>query len=263
MMDGRLTDEAHWDHYWEQRVRELPVAISRDTAGLQIQAILDVVDRWVEPNSDVTTLEVGGSPGQYLAYLHRRTGCSCAVLDFSPAGCALTRENFARLKIPVKVYECDMFDPGLNIGRFDVVYSLGVIEHFADVEAAVAAHVRLVCPSGLLVLGVPNFVGVNGWFAKRIDGSRFTRHNLDAMRLDRWDSFEAALGLKRLFRGHVGGFEPAVFSVTDEPLTLPRRPLWLIAEVLRRTLGRHLPALRRFNHPLISGYLMGVWRTGL
>jgi SAM-dependent methyltransferase len=260
MTNGRLTDRAYWDGFWEQSVRDLPVVISRDTTTFQAQAILDVLDRWLEPSREMTALEVGGSPGQYLAYLHRRTGYECAVLDFSPVGCAMARENFALLEIPVTVYERDMFDPTLNIGQFDVVYSLGLIEHFADFDAAVAAHVRLVRSGGLLVLGVPNFAGINGWFAKRIDRPRFASHNLDAMRLDRWDRFEVTLGLQRLFRGHVGGFEPRVFAVTDDPVTLSRLPLRLVAEVMVRTVGRHLPGLRRFNHPLISGYLMGAWR---
>jgi SAM-dependent methyltransferase len=261
MTNGRLTDEAYWDGYWEQSVRELPVVISRDTTTFQAQAILDVLDRWLEPSSDMTALEVGGSPGQYLAYLHRRTGYRCAVLDFSPVGCALTRKNFSLLEIPVTVYERDMFDHKLDIGQFDVVYSLGLIEHFADVAAAVAAHVRLVRAGGLLILGVPNFAGVNGWFAERIDRPRFTSHNLDAMRLDRWDRFETAHDLQRLFRGYVGGFEPGVFAVTDNPVPFSRLPLRLVAEVMVRTVGMHLQGLRRFNHPLISGYLMGVWRV--
>ena len=60
------------------------------------------------------------------------------------------------------------------------------------------------------------------------------------------------------FRGYVGGFEPRVFAVREQrrAATLP---LWAITQLLVATVGRRLPRLRRFNHPRLSGYLIGVW----
>src|SRR5581483_1856087 len=186
--EGRLTDERDWDAYWLRRRSDPQLEITHGTS-LQVSAILDVFDRFLEPNSGISALEAGGAPGKYLVYIHRLTSCRCAVIDNSPVGCEQTRENFERLGIPVEVFEHDLLDPHLDIGRFDLVYSLGLIEHFEDVQAVVAAHVRLVRPGGLLVLGVPNLRGVNGWFAERIDRRRFESHNVDAMATATWDSF--------------------------------------------------------------------------
>jgi exosortase/archaeosortase family protein len=41
-------------------------------------------------------------------------------------------------------------------GMFDVVYSMGTIEHFAESEAAVIEMARVLRPGGRLILGVPN-----------------------------------------------------------------------------------------------------------
>lgn len=256
---GELTEQAYWDAYWRDHVPDLPVQITRSSCGPHVRAILDILERWLPHDPASAVLEIGGAPGRYLSYVQKLTGGRAASLDYSPLGCELTRRNFALLNQHVSVYERDLFDAG-DIGQFDAVYSLGVVEHFDDLGAMIAAHARLVKPGGILVVGMPNFRSVNGWFAKRLNMSRYLTHNVESMRLEEWDSFERALGLERLFSGPVGGFEPHVFSAVDEGLPRRRLPLAFGARVLVYV-SAAAPFLRRFNHPLLSGYLMGVWRV--
>ncbi len=254
-----LTDDGYWDAYWQERAGELPLEVHRGEASLQVRAILDVIDAYL-PGEDASVLEVGGAPGQYLAYIHRRCSCRCAILDYSAAGCALARENFRALGVELAVYEEDLVAAEVT-DRFDFVYSLGLVEHFADYAAAVAAQAKLVKSGGVLLIGMPNFRGVDGWFARRIDRERFESHNLEAMNISGWDSFEQALGLQRLFRGHVGGFEPAVFATPATSSAVGARLLAFTAKTLSRGLTHRFAPLRRLNRPWLSGYLVGVWRA--
>ncbi|MGE0866437.1 MAG: class I SAM-dependent methyltransferase [Vicinamibacterales bacterium] len=41
-------------------------------------------------------------------------------------------------------------------GRFDAIYSMGTIEHFAETEMAVAEMARVLKPGGRAIIGVPN-----------------------------------------------------------------------------------------------------------
>jgi len=254
----RFTDSAHWDEYWQGM--KLPAEARRDPSTPQVNAILDVFDAHVERDPSRSALEVGGGLGRYLAYVGRTSGYRCAVLDFSPEGCELARRNFGHLGMPLEVHQCDLMDPGDGVGQFDLVYSLGLIEHFIDLTGVVAAHARLVRPGGTLVLGAPNVVGVNRWFMERLAPARMAVHNADCLRIERWDEFEQELGLERRFRSYVGGFEPRVFAVRERK-TAATLPVWALAQLLVATAGRRLPRLRRFNHPLLSGYLIGVWRV--
>lgn len=256
---SELTDESYWDGYWQERVQQLPLEVDRESSNLQVRAILDVFDAHLPP-ADSSVLEVGGAPGQYLAYLHRRSRCRCAVLDYSAPGCALARENFRALGTELAVYQCDLLTAELT-DRFDFVYSLGLIEHFVDYIAAVKAQAKLVRRGGILLIGVPNFRGVNGWFARHIDRARFESHNLKVMEVETWDIFEQSLGLERLFRGHVGGFEPGVFTTPPASSAVGARLTASTARMLSRTLTNHFAPIRRFNRPWLSGYLMGVWRV--
>ena len=129
-----LTDDSYWDAYWRERARQLPLEVHRGEASLQVGAILDMIDAYL-PVGDASVLEVGGAPGQYLAYIHRRCSCRCAILDYSAAGCDLARENFRALGVELAVYEHDLLAAELT-DRFDFVYSLGLVEHFADQGAS-------------------------------------------------------------------------------------------------------------------------------
>ena len=254
-----LTDDSFWDAYWQERTQDLPLEVRRETASLQVRAILDVIDANLPPAGS-SVLEVGGAPGQYLAYIHRRCACRCAILDYSASGCALARENFRALGVALAVHEQDLLAAELT-DRFDFVYSLGLVEHFADYPAAVAAQAKLVKKGGVLLIGMPNFQGVNGWFARHIDRARFESHNLEAMKIAEWDSFEQTLGLQRLARGYVGGFEPGVFATPAASSAGGARLLALTARTLSRALSYRFESLRRVNRPWLSGYLVGVWRV--
>ncbi len=251
----RFTDERYWDGYWEGT--DLPREMRREPHALQANALLDVFDRTLSRDPARSVLEVGGAPGQYLAYLHRTFGYRCSVLDFSAEGCALARRNYELLGIPLDVHHADLF-AGLDIGRFDVVYSLGLIEHFTDLTGVIEAHARLVAPGGTLIVGAPNIVGVNRWFMSRLGPERLAVHNPDILEIERWDAFERELGLERRFREYVGGFEPGVFAILEEK-SARTMPLWAVALGLQKTVGRHLPGLRRFNPPWLSGYLIGAY----
>lgn len=253
-----LTDAAYWDGYWD-RV-SLPKEHQRRPRAYYLNAILDVFDRFMPRDASLTAAEVGGAPGQYLAYVHRILGYRITCIDYSANGCRKTIENFQLLGIPGDVIHADLMTESEGLPTFDVVYSLGLIEHFVDRTSVVERHVRLVRPGGLLVLGVPNFRGLTGWFLRTLAPSVYATHEIQAMDLDGWREFEEAFGLDVLWKGYVGGFEPSIFARREEKGIRTLVP-YLVARAMKRCLSRRLGFLRRFNGPRISGYAMAVYRV--
>jgi len=252
------TDKAFWDAYWDSV--ELPLEV-RKSSSLLVGAITDVFDRFLANVPPQSVLEVGGAPGQYAAYVHRRLGHSITIFDNSRVGCVKARENFNLLRIPAKVVFGDMFSPPPELSRFDFVYSLGLIEHFNDVASAVRAHARLVKPGGLLLLGVPNLRGMNKFLMGRLAPSFLARHELDTMDECVWNTFEQALGLERLYRSYIGGFEAGTFWRCESRALFDRlmhQALWYLGKALDR---KSLRFLRRANSPHWSAYLIGVYRV--
>jgi SAM-dependent methyltransferase len=255
---SRYTNEAFWDDYWDSL--ELPIEVDK-SRNLVVSGITDMFDRFLVSDRPVSVLEIGGAPGQYAAYLHRRFGHAVTVYDSSPVGCAKSRENFELLGVPGAVVEGDLFDPPADLGRFDVVFSLGLIEHFGDVTAAVRAHTDVVLPGGVLLLGAPNLQGINAPLLRRLSPACLSTHHVEATYESTWNRFEAELGLERLFRGYFGGFDASMFWRIESRRLRDRllhQLLWYLGKVLDR---REARLLRRPNSRLWSTYLMGVYRV--
>ena len=251
-----LTDAAYWDGYWDQV--SLPREHRRTARAYYLNAILDVFDRFLPSDDGLIAVEVGGAPGQYLAYIHRTFGYAVTCIDYSANGCRKTTENFRLLGIPGEVIHADLMTDELP--TFDVVYSLGLIEHFVDRRSVVERHVRLVRPGGLLILGVPNFRGLTGWFLRTLAPNVYATHEIQAMDLDGWREFEDAFGLEVLWKDYVGGFEPGIFARREQKGIGTLIP-YLVARALAKGLSRRLGILRRFNGPHLSGYAMAVYRV--
>ena len=111
----------------------------------------------------------------------------------------------------------------------------------------------------MLFLGVPNFLGVNHFFLKRLAPQLLSKHNLTVMDLNNWSLFEKKFNLHTIFKGYIGGFQPSNFN-RCEKMTVVNFLLLSFTRLLVFTFKRRLKRLRKFNSKLISGYMMGFYK---
>jgi 2-polyprenyl-3-methyl-5-hydroxy-6-metoxy-1,4-benzoquinol methylase len=257
MQNSELTQREFWENYWEEL--PIPAEIRKSKQNHYQNEILRVFDSYFPKDTNLSILEIGGAPGQYLAYMHKRFGYDVSCLDYSDAGCKKTKENFDFLHISGRVYQADLFSEELTLPQFDIVYSLGLIEHFSDLDTVIEKHLRLVKPGGMLLIGTPNFLGINHFFWKRLTPKLLSAHNLAAMDIRNWTSFADNIGLEILFEGYVGGFEPGVFWRCEKKSVLNSVLLWILY-ALSFSFSSHFRILRRINCRHTSGYAIGVYR---
>lgn len=253
-----LTSPAYWDKYWQDRA--LPTEI-RKGQSLYLDELIEVFETYLPRNESRTALEIGGAPGGYLAFMHRALEYEITVLDYSELGCRMAKKNFELLDIPAVVCCGDMFEAADRLPRFDLVFSLGLIEHFSEPERVIEAHLRFLKPGGTLMIGCPNFLGVNRAIVKRLAPSLLHSLDPEITSIKRWSTFDSTFGLSRAFLGYVGGFEPLVAG-RCESRRVQDRALWFALAQLAKIL--HHPAtrpLRRLNAGWWSGYLLGVYRA--
>ena len=127
------------------------------------------------PRAPRRLVEVGCAPGRMLAFFARHFGYEVCGIDYAPEAIEATRRNLELLGIPAEVLCQNFFEYSEREGFFDVVYSLGFIEHFDDTAGVVGRLVRLAKPEeGYVVTEVPNLHGFGGhvvhlmspeWFA--------------------------------------------------------------------------------------------------
>lgn len=255
----KLTEQDFWEKYWQER-GESSVEMKRTKRSLNTNALIDVFDKYLEKNPERNILEIGGAPGQYLMYMAKNFGYRVASLDYSSAGNAQTVQNFKKAGMAVDVYERDLFSEKFSQGipQFDIVYSLGFVEHFENLQDVIARHLQLLKPGGKLIIGVPNLRGIYKWFLKQTAPGHLAIHNLKSMDARNWQNFETALSLKIIYRAYIGGFEPLVMK------KLEKKNLWakflnFVVKILMLVFSFNFNFLRKYNSPRCSGYLIGVY----
>jgi len=255
MENSKLTGQNFWETYWAKKP-------SRKVSGktnLLILEILKKFDQYLPAIEGLSVLEVGGASGEYLMYLTRRFRYQANSLDYSSIGNRQTLETFNRAGLGVHVYERDLFADNSDLPKFDIVYSLGFIEHFDDPLMVAAKHLELLKPGGILLLGVPNYSGIYEKFLKRMAPSIMTTHNLKVMDISHWKEFEVKLPVMPVFVNYIGGFEPLNMKKL-EVQTAMNRIRYFFIQILMVIFSFHFQFLRKFNSKFWSGYLLGLYR---
>jgi 2-polyprenyl-3-methyl-5-hydroxy-6-metoxy-1,4-benzoquinol methylase len=255
--NNRLTEKDHWENRWE-RIK-LPAEIRWDTANPLAKEILKVFDTYLPHRAGLSILEIGGAPGNFLAYFAKHFGYSAFALDYSDIGCEKMRESFDMMKLDITIYNRDIFSDLSDLPHFDIVFSTGFIEHFSNLESVVGKHVELLKQGGILVLGMPNFRGITQFVLKRLTPQLLSMHNLEAMDIKNWESFEKKYKLETILKGYIGGFEPRNFR-RCENRTLKNQLIRFFFKPIRILITDRFRFLRRFNSMYWSAYLLGIFR---
>ncbi|UCD49424.1 MAG: class I SAM-dependent methyltransferase [Phycisphaerales bacterium] len=256
MEENRLTEKQYWDERWD-RIR-LPEIVEPTTKHPIAREIIRVFDTHL-PKENLSVVEIGGAPGQFAAYLSRYHHYEASIIEYSETGCRKTEENFDLLGLDVEVYLQDFFGDLSALPRFDVVLSMGFIEHFEDIEEVLQRHVALVRKGGILILGVPNLRGIGRRVLARTAPEMLSRHNLAAMDLENWRILEEKYGMTPLFKGYIGGFQPKNLKRCERrtPVNLCLRYSFKALQGLMAP----FPFLSKYNSAFWSAYLLGIYRA--
>ncbi len=242
----RLVEKTFWEqeYYWADAGlpcrpdSELPIdraigAALRELAG-------------VGPGDSV--MEIGCAPAKWLVHLAEATGARVEGIEYSEQGAQLSSANLRACGVAGTIHQADFFT--YEPSGYDLVVSLGFIEHFEELEEVFARHVAFVAPGGRLLLGVPNFLGLNGVLQRHSDPSYLALHNLRAM-----DPAE----LRRLGeRNGLGVFDQRYLGGVDAVVVKPG-PRWVRAVMLAEGALRRLRFVERINHRWFAPYLLTTY----
>ena len=249
----KLTKQIHWEKCWNKI--NLPAEIKKTKRNSFRNEILKIFERFLPKDNNLSILEIGGAPGQYLAYFAKKFHYKIYSLDYSVIGCEKTKENFDRLNLKAVVYQKDLFSDNFsNLPLFDIVYSLGFIEHFSDLELVIEKHLQLLKPGGILLIGAPNFLGINHWLLKKLNPELLSTHNLSCMNIRKWETFEKCFNLEVIFKGYIGGFEPRLFIPKNN------RVMFYFLAGIGRIADYIIRPLGVLNSKYWNGYAIGIYK---
>lgn len=193
--ENRLGDEAqqddlagqgYWDAVWRRRPRQRLVDprargvrnhLRREFHAFFVRALGDGRNR--------ALLEVGCADSIWLPYFARELGFCVAGLDYADDGCRKAMVTLREAGVDAPVHHADLFNPpGSFLGRYDVVFTYGLVEHFTDTRSALAALAALCKPGGHLLTLVPNMTSAMGRLQRWLDEPVYRVHvplSLDAL----------------------------------------------------------------------------------
>lgn len=167
--NDRLTEQ----EYWRNSVRA--------RSGLRRRlAIFDDIATLLPRIPGLNLLEIGCAPGTILSDFCIEFGYTAHGIEYATDGSEIRR-----------LLEAD----GVNIGeihaadffawqprqRYDIVLSVGFIEHFANADEVIDRHFSLCAPGGLVVVAMPNFARGQYLMHWLFDRSNLVLHNTRIM----------------------------------------------------------------------------------
>jgi len=133
-----------WTNHISQ-LGELPPLVA-----LWERELINELRRWIPARNDLSVLEIGCSNGRWLRWFKQEYGAHTFGVDLNSVRARIV-ENF--------IMADGLFLPVKN-GTFDIVYSMGLIEHFCNSKIRhklISEHVRVAKPgSGIVWLEHPN-----------------------------------------------------------------------------------------------------------
>jgi len=201
-----LTSPEYWDRAWQGRA----ATSFDDLRWVQSRYSWVRLDQRLRKRLPADPgkrfLEVGCAGGRWLVYFHRTFGYSITGCDYSEKGCEMARQALARAGIGGQVICDDLFRLE---GRWDVIFSGGVIEHFTDAKGVLAKFLSVLEPGGCLVTTVPNLAGLSGAYHRWLKPETFETHRV--VTLDQLRSWYTELGLRDVEAGALGSIVPSRF----------------------------------------------------
>lgn len=206
---GKKTSQDYWEKTWEKEKLFTYGLFGRLTKyGLFSRLIESPSDRKFKlllkkylPYRKRRILEIGCAGGKRLVWFNQEFGYDVYGIDYSQVGCELAEEMLRRNKVEGRIICGDVFDTSFQekyAGYFDVVYSGGVIEHFAAPDDIVGAHLKLLKKGGFLVITIPNF-GDSSIYRKGVklagrEKDLLRTHNVKLMKIANFKNFLQRLG---------------------------------------------------------------------
>ena len=194
----RLTDEA----YWNEGYANQPLG---EATGSPLEHFLN---SHLTPVNDATCLEIGSFPGSYLPVIGRK-GYILNGIDFNPRNEKELPQWIASLGLRTgEFWTGDFFELDKDLkNRYDLVCSFGFIEHFENFPEVIEAHVKLLKPSGKIVITTPNFRGwMQYWPHRFLDKENLDRHHIKSMNPVAWKKQLESLGFTVTFAGYFGKY---------------------------------------------------------
>lgn len=140
-----------------------------------------IFSRHLSPLAGQTMIEVGCGSSVWLPYFAKKFRLRITGIDYSEQGIENARSILGRNGVQGELIQADLFlQSASGQPRSSALFSLGLVEHFSDTQAILAALARFLNPDGLIISWLPNIRGrILRWSCRLNPGLDDVYKNLD------------------------------------------------------------------------------------
>lgn len=124
------------------------------------------ISRRIDVKEKVRVLEVGCGRATASIYAAKVLGAEITMCDYSPEALKVARKNLIKHQVDGSLVIAEAHSLPFPDGWFDVVISLGVMEHIADPSLVYREKRRVLKPGGLVIsMNVPEKDSIQNYFS--------------------------------------------------------------------------------------------------
>lgn len=244
----------NWDEYWTGvDVYQQPLL----EEGI-FSKMLDSASSKVSGIANKSAIEIGCYPGKFIEYIGRK-GYTISGIDTHTDVEKITHWATSKGHQVGNFEKCSLQEyANTHSDCFDLVFSLGLIEHFDDFCDVLYSHGKLCNENGILLIGAPNFASpYQRALHSVLDQKNLEGHVLHSMYSDLWAIYLSLIGFDVQYSGNWGGFGFWSDSVTDDNrIVMMQNHVSNIANTLNQYSGK-------FNQSETSYNIVIAKRTSL
>lgn len=136
-----------WQKQWE-------LFSKKSDYHLNDKVISQILNLFKQKLKGTKIIELGAGSGGDILYLSKLKANTTA-LDFSPKSISIINNRAKTQKIKIKTICKDCQKTGLPDNYFNLVFSIGLVEHFTKPLTAIKEQIRILKPGGYLIIDVP------------------------------------------------------------------------------------------------------------
>jgi SAM-dependent methyltransferase len=156
--NGRLTSPAFWNEVHDRKDQTCFYPRPR---FYFLDCELDrIFRRHLKPLAGQTMIEVGCGSSTWLPYFAKQYKMRIIGIDYSAQGIENAHRILFRNGLKGELIQGDFLSPGTSVqSRSSAIFSLGLIEHFSDTRAVLAALAQYLLPGGTIISWLPHTNG--------------------------------------------------------------------------------------------------------
>jgi SAM-dependent methyltransferase len=230
-----LTTRKFWSDYWHSKSEEFEKPVKTE------YIFTPLFRNMLAGKGFSDACELGGFPGTFSIHVQRDLGLPCSLVDYFIDDALLHRflkaNDLAEDALAWKEADILINEPAHQ--TYDFVFSIGLIEHFENTKAILQAHIKYVKPGGRLLIILPNFTGINGWFQRSFDKENYDKHFIPCMNPELLKNTLAELGGKQVQGGFLGNFSIWLENYPSQPawVKLFFKASWFAGKVFTKMFG--------------------------